>query len=173
MARGNAASLRPNYFVRDGSGSLLGDHRGLAGNVEALAAAHILAGHHVVFANHVGSKFGEAGAVALVGTAAKLVFLGAHHPGHFIFRRLVTVGTVQRSQFLLLLLVKKIALFHKFGAGDVQRRAPDQLWIIAHLTRRAILKRRSRTPQGTLMSSPGTEPELSWPERKKRSAFEL
>ncbi len=47
----------------------------------------------------------------------QLAFLGAHHPGHFVLRRLMAMGTIQRSWFFLLLLVKKIALFHKLGVG--------------------------------------------------------
>src|SRR5262249_7650422 len=89
------------------------DDRLDAGNLEALAAAQVLAGHHVVFAQHVGAGFGEAGAVAFVGAAGKLVLLGAYQPGHFIFGRLMTVGTVQRGWFLFLTFVKEIALFHR------------------------------------------------------------
>src|ERR1700728_3957477 len=85
------------------------------GNIEPFPAAHVLACHHVVFAQHVRPGLGEAGTVTLVGAAGKLAFLGADHPGHFVLRRLVAVRTIQRSRFFLLLLVKKIALSHKFG----------------------------------------------------------
>src|ERR1700733_10495710 len=113
--RFNRLGDRPSIAV------LLRDHRRLASKFEALAAANILASHHVVFAHHVRPEFREASAVSLVGAARKLPFLGTHHPGDFIFSRLVTMRTVQRSRFLLLLLVKKVALFHNFG-----RRIPDQ-----------------------------------------------
>jgi hypothetical protein len=33
---------------------------------------------------------------------------------------LVAMRTIQRSDFLLLLLVKKIALFHRIGVGGVE-----------------------------------------------------
>src|SRR5208282_1237267 len=92
---------------------LLGEHDRLhARNLKALAAAHVLARHQIVFAQHVGSRLGKSGAVALVGSARKLALLGSHHPGDFVLRRLVAVRAVQCRRLLFLPLVKKIALFH-------------------------------------------------------------
>src|SRR5882724_2982397 len=93
--------------------ALLGDHRGLTRNIEALAAAHVLAGHHVVLAHHIGAELGEARAVTLVGASGKLTLFRAHHPGDLIVRRLMAMRTIQRCRLLFLLLVKKLALFHR------------------------------------------------------------
>jgi hypothetical protein len=63
-------------------------------NFEALTATHVLAHHHVIFAEHVGTGFCEAGAVAVVGTRRKIPFFGADKPVNFIFRTLVAMRTV-------------------------------------------------------------------------------
>jgi len=91
---------------------LLHDDGGLPRNLEPFSAAHVLAGHHVVFPHHVGTEFREAGPVALIGSSPKLALFGAYHPGHLVLRRLVTMRAIQRSRFLFLPLIKKIALFH-------------------------------------------------------------
>src|SRR5580698_898078 len=83
-----------------------------AGNLKALAAAQVLAGHHVVFAQHVGTGFGEFGAVTVVSAAGKLLFLGTHEPCDFVFPRLLAMGTIQVCVFLFLALVKKLAFVH-------------------------------------------------------------
>jgi hypothetical protein len=88
-----------------------------AGNLEAFAAADVFAGHHVVFAQHVGAGFGEAGAVALVGAAAELALFGANDPGDFILGGLLAVGTVQIRHLLFWTFVEKFALFHKTVVG--------------------------------------------------------
>src|SRR3984885_12187351 len=93
--------------------ALFGDDDRLAGDVEAFAAAHVLARHHVIFADHVVAGLGEAGAVALVGAAGELTLLGADEPRHFIFRSLVAVGTIQVRRLLLLAFVEKFAFFHR------------------------------------------------------------
>jgi hypothetical protein len=82
-------------------------------NIKPLAAAHVFAGHHVVFAQHVGASFGKAGAVAFVGASRQLPLLGAHQPAYFIFGRLLAMRTVQICRFLLGTFVKKIAFFHE------------------------------------------------------------
>jgi len=84
-----------------------------AGNFKSLPAAHILAGQHVVPAQHIGAGFGEAGTVTFVGAARKLALFGAHQPGDFIFRGLMTMRTVQRSRLFVRPLVEKLALIHK------------------------------------------------------------
>src|SRR5271168_3169868 len=80
--------IRPRNLLRE-------YHRLHSGNLKAFPAAHVLAGHEIVFAQHVGAGFGEAGAVALVGASGKLALLGADHPGYFILGRLVAVWAVQ------------------------------------------------------------------------------
>src|SRR5579864_2799788 len=138
-----------------------------ARDIEPLPAAHILAGHHVVFAQHVRPGLGEAGAVALVGAARKLPLLGAYHPSHLVFRRLVAMRTIQRSDFLLLLLVKKIALFHGIEAGSVRPRPTMNYCTFNGYT---ILKRRLYAQRATL-GRVGNELKTAWPKRKKQSAF--
>src|SRR5258708_32047271 len=83
-----------------------------ARDVETLPAAQILASHHVVFAQHVGAGFGEAGAIALVGATAELTLLSADYPVNFVLAGLLAVGTVERRRFFLLALVEKFAFFH-------------------------------------------------------------
>jgi hypothetical protein len=98
----------------------VGEDDGLdAGDLEAFAAAHVFAGHLVVFAQHVGAGFGEAGAVALVGASGKLALLGAHHPGDFILAGLMAVRTVEGRWLLLGALVEKIAFFHEKRSSSV------------------------------------------------------
>src|SRR5882724_12998354 len=92
---------------------LIGNHCRLAGNIEALAAAHVFAGHDVILADHVRPELREAGAIAVVGAAGELPFLGADHPGHFVFTRLVAMRAVESGWLLLLSLVEKVAFFHR------------------------------------------------------------
>src|ERR1700722_17597574 len=99
--------------ARENSRLLGEDHRLHAGNFETLAAAHILAGQHVVFAQHVGARLGEAGAVALIGASGELAFLGTHKPVNFIFAGLMAMRAVQRGLLAFLLLVEKVAFFHE------------------------------------------------------------
>ncbi|MGB2837123.1 MAG: hypothetical protein WBC30_15965, partial [Candidatus Sulfotelmatobacter sp.] len=89
------------------------DHRLHAGNFKPFPAAHVLAGHQIVFAQHVGAGLGEASAVALISASGKLAFLGAHHPSDFVFCWLMAMRTVQGCHLLLSALVEKIALFHE------------------------------------------------------------
>ena len=92
---------------------LFRNHRRLSGDFEAFAAAHVFAGHHVVFADHVGAGFGEAGAIAFVGASGKLALLSAHHPGDFILGGLMAMRTVQRGRFFFLTFIEKFTFFHK------------------------------------------------------------
>src|SRR5215472_724175 len=112
---------------------LIHDHRRLPRNLKPLAAAHVLAGHHVVFPHHIRTELGEARAVTLVGASGNLALLGADHPGNFILRRLVAMWTVQRSCFLLLPLIKKISLFHTCGAPTWRRSISVKLLHICKL----------------------------------------
>ena len=93
------------------------DYRLQAANLEALAAADVFASHHVVFAEHVGASLGEAGAIAFVGTARKLLFLGADDPGDLVVRGLTAVGAVQICHLLFRAFVEKFSFFHKFVVG--------------------------------------------------------
>src|SRR5581483_3207274 len=105
------------------------DHRRLPGDLKALPATHVLAGHHVIFADHVGTELRKAGAIAIVSASAQLAFLGPDNPGYFVVRGLMTVRTVQRGRLLFYFLIKKIALFHKIRAPQVRRK--DRLLHIA------------------------------------------
>jgi hypothetical protein len=84
-----------------------------AGNFKSLPAAHILAGQHVVPAQHIGAGFGEAGTVTFVGAARKLALFGAHQPGDFVFSGLMTMRTVQRSRLFVRPLIEKFTFIHK------------------------------------------------------------
>ena len=77
----SAFSTQPEKYwrvVRSVIGSMLmaercrlfGKHYGLhTGDFEAFAAAHVLAGHQIVLAQHVRAGLGEAGAIALIGAS--------------------------------------------------------------------------------------------------------
>jgi hypothetical protein len=88
-----------------------------ARNFEAFAAAHVLAGHHVVAAEHIGAGFGEAGAIALVGSAEQLLFLGTYQPIDFVLGGLLAMGTIQRRNFFVRPFVKKFSLVHRLGCS--------------------------------------------------------
>src|SRR5271166_1753733 len=64
-----------------------------AGDLEALAAAHVLASHEVVAPHHVRARLGELGAVALIGAGRELAQFGAHQPTKLVLCRLLTVWT--------------------------------------------------------------------------------
>jgi len=101
-----------------GTKKLVGKHDRLhSGNLETLAASHILASHHVVSSDHVGARFSEAGAVAFVGAPGKLILLGAHQPVDFVLGGLLAMGTVECRCFLFRTFVEKLALFHSQMSG--------------------------------------------------------
>jgi len=81
-------------------------------NLEALAAAHVLAHHHVVLAQHIRACLRKPGAVALIGPAGQLALFSPDQPGNFIFCRLLATRTVQVCRFLFLPFVEKLAFFH-------------------------------------------------------------
>ena len=95
---------------------LISNHSRLPRDIKPFAAAHILAGHHVVFAHHIRPELRKTRAVAIVGASGKLTLLGADYPRDFIIRGLMAMWTVERGRFLFKLFVKKIALFHKTRA---------------------------------------------------------
>jgi hypothetical protein len=115
---------------------------------KALTAAHVLASHHVVFADHVGAGLGETSAVAFVRTASQLSFFCAHQPRHFIFGRLMAMGTIECGQLLFRPFVEKVAFFHgdswcrclMWSMGEYLKKTVFA--IIAHL--RNIEKERER-----------------------------
>jgi hypothetical protein len=77
LTRPKGQTLIANCSGAQPAHKLFRDDDRLAGDVEAFAAAHVLARHHVIFADHVVAGLGEAGAVALVGAAGELTLLGA------------------------------------------------------------------------------------------------
>jgi hypothetical protein len=83
-----------------------------SGDLEAFAAAHVLAGHEVVLAQHVGAGFGKAGAIAFIAASGQLSFLGANNPGDFVLSRLMAVRAVQCGHLLFWPFVEEISLFH-------------------------------------------------------------
>jgi hypothetical protein len=115
----------------------LGDDGRLPGNIETLAAAHVLARHHVVLSHHVGSSLGEASAIALIGAARQLPLFSPHDPHDFVLCGLMAVWAIQRSQLLLLLLVEKIALFHRSATVAGPNR--DYCTILRSICNRASL----------------------------------
>src|SRR5450432_512030 len=122
--------MHTRIFKRAPCNSIDKNNRLHAGNLEAFAAAHVLAHHHVVFAQHVRLGFGEAGAVALVGAARYLLLLGADYPGHLVLRRFFTTGAVEGRWLLFLAFVEKLAFFHRLLGANKTVSAP----IIAILT---------------------------------------
>ena len=97
---------------------LLGEHYRLhAGDFETLTAAHVFAGHKIIFTQHVRARFGETGAIALVGPARELSFLSAYDPSDLIFRRLMTMRAVQGGHLFFGPLVKEFFFVH--GASSI------------------------------------------------------
>jgi hypothetical protein len=83
-----------------------------AGDVEPLAAADVLAANKIVGADHIALGLGEAGAVALVGSAWELGLLAADQPSNLVFTRLTAMWTGHGVSSLLGTFVEKITLFH-------------------------------------------------------------
>src|SRR3954468_19268220 len=88
------------------------------GNLEALAAAHVLATHNVIFAHHVRACLSETGAVAFVGAAGKLALFCAHQPGDFVIGGLMAVRAVQIGRLLFWALIEKFAFIHWLILGS-------------------------------------------------------
>jgi len=83
-----------------------------ARDVEALAAADVLAGENVVGANHVALRFRETGTVALVGVSAELGFFAANEPANLILPGLAAVRAGHGVGSLFGSLVEKVTFFH-------------------------------------------------------------
>ncbi len=81
--------------LRGENPALFHDDRRLPGKLKPLAAAHVLAGHHVIFPDHVGAELRESGTIAFVGASGKLALLGSDHPGHLVVSRLMAMRTIQ------------------------------------------------------------------------------
>jgi hypothetical protein len=81
-------------------------------NFEPFAAAHVLAGDHVVFANHIRTRLGELRAIAFVGSRRQLALLRPDQPREFIFARLPAVRTGEGVRPLLIFLLEHLSFFH-------------------------------------------------------------
>jgi hypothetical protein len=86
-----------------------------AGDVEAFAAADILAGQDVVGADHVALGFGEAGSVTLVSAPTELGLLAADEPSDLVFPGLAAVRAGHGMGSLLGPFVKKVTFFHAWS----------------------------------------------------------
>jgi hypothetical protein len=91
------------------------DHGLYAGYFEAFAAAHILAGHQVILAEHVRAGLGETSAIPFIGASCQLPFLGANNPGDFVLPRLMAVGAVQSGHLFFRPLIEKFSFFHDYS----------------------------------------------------------
>jgi hypothetical protein len=83
-----------------------------AGNFEPFATTHVLTGHEVVTANHIGLSLGELGAIAIVGAGRKLLLFAANQPAEFIFASLPAVGTSQIGHAGFRPFIKEVTFFH-------------------------------------------------------------
>jgi len=92
-------------------------------NLEALAAADIAAGHHVVAADHVWLGLGEAGPVAVVGIARQLSPLAPDDPIDRVIAWLAAVWADQGVGSLLIGFCKKIAFFHRTVNSQLSSRS--------------------------------------------------
>jgi hypothetical protein len=88
------------------------------GDLEGLSAANIGARQLVVTSYHVRLSFGEAGAVALVGPARKLVLFAADDPGDFVVGGLSAPGTSETMGSLLGGFVEKVPFFHLLSSAS-------------------------------------------------------
>ena len=99
-------------------------HRLHACYLETFAASDVLAGDHIVFADHIRACLGEFCAIAFVGAGRKLTLFCAYQPGELVLGSLPAVRTTERVRPSLLLFVKHFALFHQSSRRAYQ-------WIIA------------------------------------------
>jgi len=93
-----------------------------SGDFKALAAADILAGHHVILANHIGLCFGELGAVTFVSMPGQLILFAPDEPAELVLISFAAVWTGQHVVPLLCLLVEKVTFFHFRGTFDRRRK---------------------------------------------------
>lgn len=64
-----------------------------ARNLKALAAAHVLAHHHVVAPQHIRLRLGKLRAIPIIRSRRQTFFLRPHQPLNLIFRRLIAMRT--------------------------------------------------------------------------------
>ena len=62
-------------------------------NLEALAAAHVLAHHHVISTQHIRLRLGKLCAIAIVCPRREIFLLHTHQPLDLILRRLMAMRT--------------------------------------------------------------------------------
>ena len=97
---------------RDSAKLFSEDDRLHSRDFKPLAAADILARHHVVFPHHVGLRLGKARPVALIGMARQPITLAPHQPRKLILVRLAAVRTSEHMGALFILLIEKVAFIH-------------------------------------------------------------
>jgi hypothetical protein len=84
------------------------------GDLEALAAANVSAGDHVISPHHVGLRLGKARTVPVIGVARQLSPLAPDYPTDLVIAWLATVRTDQCVCSLLIGFGKKFAFFHNW-----------------------------------------------------------
>ena len=82
------------------------DHRLHARDLEALAAARILALHEIVAPQHVGTRLGKARAVALIRLPAQRLLFGAHQPADLVGLRLMAKQSIKIGRLQALVFVE-------------------------------------------------------------------
>jgi len=115
---------------------LFRDHRRLPGEFESLAAAHVFAGHHIVFAQHVRAGLREACTISFIGPAGQLSFFGPYQPRDFVFPRLLAMRAIQLGRLFLLSLVEKVFFVHTDFGSLLQDPGSAPLMIIARRAHR-------------------------------------
>jgi len=96
-------------------------------NLEPLAAADVFAAYEIVATDLVALGLGEAGTIALFGSAGDLGLLSAYHPAELVLGLLAAVRADHRVSALFGALIEKFTLFHpapRRGAVDVGDRIP-------------------------------------------------
>jgi hypothetical protein len=81
-------------------------------DVEALAAADVLAAHHVVGARHIRLELRKTGAIPLIRVAREAILLPPHQPAYLVLVRFAAVGASEGVRACLRLFIIKIAFFH-------------------------------------------------------------
>jgi hypothetical protein len=129
--------------------------------LESLAAADVFAAYEIVAADHVALGLGEAGAIALVGSAGDLGLLSAYHPAELVLGLLAAVRAGHRVSALFGALVEKFTLFHPAPRRDavvIGRRIPCSPAVTGPfeevLHNRRVLRSRVGEANGPGMSRP-------------------
>src|SRR5262249_27223641 len=90
------------------------EHRGLAGELETLAA--FVAGDQIIETDHVGGGAGELAAVFLTGAAGQFPFFSAHLPAHRSFEFAAAARADELDFARLLFFRVKAAFVHRSSA---------------------------------------------------------